>query len=401
MLLRQSVSDARPSRVNRLGGFLVIVAALTVALVLSSCAGSGVTTADATMYVRADTDDIVVYAPRTHVGTKLGDGLSIDATYAVDVWTGASIDVVTAATTAIHEVRQEVNGGLGYEFKDVTLSGSYRYSTENDYWSNGGVLNLAIDLFDNNTTIALSALGSMDTVGKAHDPTYRKPQDSIGGRLSFSQVLDTKTVLAASAEMVRLTGFLASPYRSVGLGMPGLCGNPTRLPKATPIVPGDQAPDCWEENHPHERLRTALALRLRRAFGSHVSMGVEYRYYFDNWGIDSHTPSLDLAILLGAHGTLSLAYRYYMQSRSDFYEERYLRPGSSYRYFTRDRKMSAMSAHHVGLQYIHEFELGTSGDAVLSLGARAGLARFIYTEFVGLSTVDALEATGSFGLLFR
>lgn len=397
MLLRQSVSDARPSKIRLIASML----ALGFALLLASCAGSGIRTADAALYVRADTDDIVVYAPRTHVGAKVGDGLSMDATYAVDVWTGASIDVITAATTAITEVRQEANGAVGYEFKDVTISGSYRYSTENDYWSNGGVLNLVVDLFDNNTTLGLSAIGSMDTVGKSHDPTFRRPQDSIGGRLTFSQVLDTKTVLSASAELMRLTGFLASPYRMVGLGAPGLCGNPTRAARGGMMTVRDAALDCLEENHPHERLRTALSLRLRRAFGSYVSMGVDYRYYFDNWGIGSHTPSLDMSFLLGSHGTLSLAYRFYMQSRSDFYEERYLRPASTYRYFSRDRKMSAMSSHHAGLEYLHDFELGESGGAVLSLGARAGLTRFIYTEFIGLSTVDAVEATGMFGLSFR
>jgi Protein of unknown function (DUF3570) len=399
MSLRQSVLDARPSvscsrASTRLRRPCVAFALAFVCLLLStSCASSGIRTADAALYVRADTNDIVVYAPRTHVGAKVGDGLMLDATYAVDVWTGASIDVVTAATTAITEVRQEANAGVGYEFKDVTLSGSYRYSTENDYWSNGGVLNLMVDLFDNNTTLGVSAIGSMDKVGKAHDPTYpHKPQDSIGGRLTFSQVLDTKTVLSASAEMIRLTGFLASPYRMVGLGVPGLCGG---------ISGPMQSLNCLPENHPHERLRTALALRLRRAFGSHVSMGVDYRYYFDDWGIGSHTPSLDLAILLGAHGTLSFSYRFYIQSRSDFYEERYVLPAWRYHYFSRDRKMSAMSSHHAGLEYVHNFDLSESGNAVLTLGLRAGWTRFIYTEFVGLTTVDALETTGALGVLFR
>lgn len=364
-------------------------------VLLGACASSGVRTADAALYVRADTDNIMVYAPRTSLGAKIGDGLTLGASYALDVWTGASIDVVAAATTAITEDRHEANGSIGYEFKNVTLSGSYRYSTEHDYWSNGGVLNLVVDLFDNNTTLGLSAIGALDTVGRARTPDFRRPQNTVGGRLTFSQVLDTKTVLSASAEVMRLTGYLASPYRMVGLGAPGLCGSEDRIPN------NPSAPYCLAENHPHNRLRTALALKLRRAFGSYVSIGLDYRYYFDDWGIDSHTPSLDLAILLGAHGTLSLAYRFYIQSRSDFYEERYLRPFGTYRYFSRDRKMSAMSIHHVGLEYTHDFELGESADSLLTLGLRAGVSRFFYAEFVGLDTVDALEGTGMLGLSFR
>lgn len=418
MLLRQSVSDARPSvsnsrayaralmpcsRVQRGAARCCasVLLALVHALSLASCASSGVRTADAAMYVRADTDNIMVYAPRTSLGAKVGDGLTLGASYAVDVWTGASIDVVTAATTAITEDRHEANASMGYEFKDVTISGSYRYSTEHDYWSNGGVLNLVVDLFDNNTTLGVSAIGAMDIVGRARTPDFRRPQNSIGGRLTFSQVLDTKTVLSASAELMRLRGYLASPYRMVGLGRMGLCGNPTRLDADAPSAVSTEALDCLPENHPHERLRTALALKLRRAFGAYVSIGLDYRYYFDDWGIDSHTPTLDLAFLLGAHGTLSLAYRFYIQSRSDFYEERYTRPAGSYYYFSRDRKMSAMSIHHVGLEYTHDFELGESANTLLTLGLRAGVSRFFYTEFVGLTMVDALEATGMLGLSFR
>jgi len=253
-----------------------------------------------------------------------------------------------------------------------------------------------VDLFDNNTTLGVSAIGAMDIVGRARTPSFRRPQNSIGGRLTFSQILDTKTVLSASAELMRLTGYLASPYRMVGLGRMGLCGNANGDAPDTPM-----ALDCLPENHPHERLRTALALKLRRAFGAYVSIGLDYRYYFDNWGIGSHTPSLDIAFLLGAHGTLSLAYRFYIQSHSDFYEERYTRPAGTYRYFSRDRKMSAMSIHHAGLEYAHDFELGESGNTLLTLGLRAGVSRFFYTEFVGLTTVDALEGTGMLGLSFR
>ncbi len=407
MPLRQSVSDARPSIYRsravprawtKCAASLVVLA---LSLLLGSCASSGIRTADAALYVRADTDDIMVYAPRTSLGAKIGDGLTLGASYALDVWTGASIDVVTAATTAITEDRHEANASMGYEFKDVTISGSYRYSTEHDYWSNGGVLNLVVDLFDNNTTLGVSAIGAMDIVGKARTPDFRRPQNTIGGRLTFSQILDTKTVLTLSGELMRLTGYLASPYRMVGLGRMGLCGNPTRLdPDARPAL-GMDALDCLPENHPHERLRTALALKLRRAFGSYVSMGLDYRYYFDNWGIDSHTPSLDISFLLGAHGTLSLAYRFYIQSRSDFYEERYTRTAGTYRYFSRDRKMSAMYIHHAGLEYAHDFELGESANTLLTLGLRAGVSRFFYAEFVGLTTVDALEATGMLGLSFR
>jgi hypothetical protein len=348
---------------------------------------NGVRTADTSVYVRSDTDSTTVINPRAPVGARFADRVGIDATYAMDSWTGASIDVVTAATGAIHELRHEINGAISGEASHVKIGANYRYSMENDYWSHGGVINMDIDMAEKNTTLSLAVLGSLDTVGRAGWNTFRKDQDSIGGRLSLVQVLDTKTLLQLSADFVRLAGFQSSPYRYVGYGGMGLCR--------------EVAAGCIEEIHPRERMRTSLSGRIRRAFGSIVSMGLDYRYYFDDWGVDSHTVTPDLALLIGAHGTLSMDYRFYWQSHADFYRSTYPGPLSSYQYLTRDRKLSAMMQHHAGLEYRHEVPTGESGSTVLQLGARAGYTLILYSEFIGLSRVDVIEATALMGLLFR
>lgn len=382
MVLRQFVGDAISTRARPL---LLLAAALA----LGSCAREKAVTvrsADAAFYARSDTNDTVVYAPRVHVGARLGDSVGLDATYAMDSWTGASIDVVTAATGAIHELRHEINAGASYEVKNLTLSGNYRYSTENDYWSNGGVGNLALDLFEKNTTLALSVFGAKDTVGREGDATFRRPQDSIGGRLTLTQLLDAKMFLIASVETLRITGYQASPYRWVGVEGLGLCAHGVFL--------------CLPESHPHERLRTAISGRLRRAFGSKVSMGVDFRYYLDNWGLRSDTAGTDLAVLVAERGTLSLSYRFYIQGQADFYQPYYWQPEEQLTYFTRDRKLSPFHSHRVGLEYLQGFALGEDGGTLLELGGRAGVTRIRYDEFIGLTSVDVLELTGMFGLTF-
>jgi hypothetical protein len=382
MSLRQSVLDA----VGRQTLALLMTAA---ALLSGSCAREklvGVRSADAAFYMRSDTDDTVVYAPRVHAGARLGESVGLDATYSMDSWTGASIDVVAAATSAIHELRHEVNAGASYEAKNVSLSGSYRYSTENDYWSNGGVGTLSIDMFEKNTTLALSAFGAKDIVGRAGDAAFRRPQDSIGGRLTLTQILDTKMLLTASVETLRIAGYQASPYRWVGIEGFGLCAHTTQ--------------NCLPESHPHERIRTAISGRLRRAFGSRVSMGVDFRYYFDDWGLRSDTAGSDLAVLIGERGTLTFAYRFYIQGEADFYQPYYTQSAEQLDYFTRDRKLSKFRSNRVGLEYSHGFALGEEGGALFELGGRAGVSRIKYEEFIGLSAVDVLELTGMLGLTF-
>lgn len=364
--------------------------ALIASVLCLSCgptAKGGVTTVASSLYARSDTNATTVWSPRLHAAGKIGESFGVDTAVALDSWTGASIDVTTAATGAIHEVRKEITAGGFYELSDVTISGGYRYSGENDYWSNGGVLNLTIDMADNNTTLGLSAFGSQDVVGRSGDPGFKKDQGSVGGRASLTQVIDTNTLLQVSWETTRVSGYQAGPYRYVAIGGEGTCAG--------------TAPFCIPEAVPGLRFRSAAIANGRRALGESLSLGANYRFYFDDWGLLSHTLSPDLAILVSEHGTLSLQYRYYTQNAANFYQPRYLGTLDSVRYVTRDRELSALYSNRLGLGYSHEFEIGDEGRTYLTAALRSGVTRYVYQAFVGLEQVDAIEGTFLLSLDFR
>jgi hypothetical protein len=366
--------------------------ALSWLLLTAGCGEShkvGLASVSSTLYARTDTDHTTVWSPRQRLSAKLGESAGLETAFAVDTWTSASIDIRTSATKIlVHEVRKEVTAGGYYEFPNATLGGGYRYSAENDYWSNGGVANLSVDMADNNTTLGIATFGSKDLVGRSGDPNFhKKPQDSFGGRLSLTQVIDPKTVLMVSWETTKITGYQASPYRRVAVG-----GSGTHESLGTrsdvEIVPG-------------ERFRSALVLHGRRAVGDRLSLGLEYRFYTDNWGLYSHTVAPDLAWLVSDHGTFRLGYRYYTQSEADFYRPRYRDSSAPLGFRTRDRELSALYSNRVGLSYLHEFELGEQGTTVLTAALRTGVTRFTYLAFVGLTQVDALEGTALLSLDWR
>lgn len=343
--------------------------------------------AAASVYSRSDTNATTIWAPRARAGIKVGDSASFDTVYALDAWTSASVDIVTAASKQVHEVRQEVTTGGSYELSDVTLGASYRYSTENDYWSHGGVLSFALDMADNNTTLALAAFGASDTVGRSGWSDFRRPQSSLGGRLSLTQVLDTKSVAQLSWETTRISGFQSSPYRFVAIGGQGTCASSSLL--------------CVPESHPSERLRHAASLSGRRALGSHLSMGLDYRFYLDDWGIMSHTIAPDFALSFGERGKLDLTYRYYTQRSADFYRARYLGDPGELHYVTRDRKLSALYDNQLGLTYEQGFLVGVEDSTVFKLALRTSVTRIVYQAYVGLRRVDVLEATLALSLDWR
>lgn len=337
------------------------------------------------LYTRADTNGITVYSPRTSVAANVSENVSLEATHMLDAWTGASIDVVTAATNAIHEVRNEVQAGGSYASEVLAVTGSYRYSTEPDYKSQGAVASVALDLAQHNTQLALTAFGGHDTVGRASDPRFHRPVRSLGARLSLTQVIDTKTLAQLSWETSTLHGYQASPYRFVAIGGRGTCRS--------------SAPDCVPEFVPEDRFRHALVARARRSLASILSAGLEYRFYFDSWDLLSHTVAPDLKLLVGEAGYFELDYRYYGQQRASFYRARYLTEDASHGNFTRDRELSAMYSNRLGLSYVHRASFRNERIA-LNAALRAGVTRYRYLAFVGLSRVDVLEVTLLLSLSF-
>ena len=80
---------------------------------------------------------------------------------------------------------------------------------------------------------------------------------------------------------------------------------------------------------------------------------------------------------------------------------RYIGEPGELRYVTRDRKLSTLYNNQVGLLYEHGFELGESGGCLFTTSLRASLTRIVYQAFVGLKSVDVVEATLALGFTWR
>jgi hypothetical protein len=339
----------------------------------------GAVEASHAVYLRADTDATVVVSPRTSVAGEVGDDLRVEAAHTVDVWTGASVDVVAAATRAIEEQRHEVQAGGSYRRGAASVAGSYRHSTEPDYESHGGVLRGTLELDRKNTVLGLALTGAGDTVGRAGDPWFQRPQWSLGARATWTQVLGRRAIGEVAWESGTIQGFQSSPYRWVAVGGQGVCAG--------------GAPYCVPENVPDERFRHSATAQARVSGPSGLSFGARYRFYFDSWGLTAHTVEPDVAFTIGRGGTLSLRFRHHAQGEASFYQPRYFRLDAA-GFVTRDRKLSAMTTQTLGIGYLHDVMLSGS---TLSFGLQASGTYFTYLAFVGLEHVRALELTALFG----
>jgi hypothetical protein len=338
--------------------------------------------AETAVYVRTDSDRTTVVAPRLHLSAPLASASQLDVVYTTDVWSSASIDIRTAATKRVVEQRDELDVSLQYAFTDIALIGGYRYSTEHDYDSHGGSLGVAVDLAQHNTTLAATLRGSLDAVGRAGDPLFDRSTALVGGRVSLTQVIDARTFAEFIYELNSHTGYLASPYRYVRIAdaratMLGACVFPSTT--------------CERENNPSERLRHALALNLRRALSDACSAGARYRFYRDDWQLQSHTLSADIKLALGSSWLVGIEYRLYRQNGASHYRPFYaLEPFPTLR--TSDKELSPFTAHRVELELSYSWRVDSSA-AELRAVLLAAPSYFLYDDFPFLRVIRAFEST--------
>lgn len=339
--------------------------------------------AGSSIYVRTDTDQTTVIAPRWHVGAPVADRTRVDFVYTADVWTSASIDIRTSASKRpVTEQRDEINTTVTQEWDDLSVSATYRYSHEYDYISHGGTLSGSYAMAEKSTTLDFRLGATFDAVGRAGDLNPYRDVRNMNFRLGLTQLIDPNTFVQAGYEIMDSNGFNSSTYRYVGFGTPnGLCTE----------QPGKRY--CIPERNPTDRLKHAIVASARRAFGESFSVGVGYRFYLDSWAVSSHTGTVELGWLASHDLLIALRYRFYMQAAAKHYKRRFDESdASNMPAFSNDKELSAFMSHRLALDLEKEIELDDSGHklaVVLSLAPSV----FLYSNYAPLSQISAFEAT--------
>ncbi|MCH9661620.1 MAG: DUF3570 domain-containing protein [Bacteroidetes bacterium] len=203
-----------------------------------------------------------------------------------------------------------------------------------------------------------------DQNGIATDPIGTNPWSPVQGfdlikdkgrntfslSLSFSQILSKNAQLSIFSDLVYQQGWLANPMQRVYFGDREnyYIGNPDSIANYTSSSNTNvfQLADDFERL-PDTRIKTPIGARLNYFVNENISVRTYYRYYFDDWGMTSHTVSLEVPVKLGTKFTLYPSYRYYTQTAIDYfapYEENL----STQEFYTSDYDLSAFDAHQYG-----------------------------------------------------
>ena len=194
---------------------------------------------------------------------------------------------------------------------------------------NEGGLGLNNSLFTQNTIT-----GNTD-----YNPSFTEFNDetrntySVG--LSFSQILSKKMQGSISVDLVSQEGLLSNPFQRVYF-----------TDVADSFIDNFQLADDIELL-PETRLKIAIGGRLNYFVNEIIAIRTNYRYYTDDWGIDSHTANIEVPIKITDKFTLYPSYRYYTQTAVDYFAP-YEQNLSTQEFYTSDYDLSEFDAHQYG-----------------------------------------------------
>ena len=102
------------------------------------------------------------------------------------------------------------------------------------------------------------------------------------------------------------------------------------------------------EQLPESRFKIPIGGRLNYYLSDRFVVRSYYRFYSDDWGITSHTASIEVPVKLTDAFTIYPTYRYYTQTASDYFYEKE-RAASISGFYSSDYDLSAYNANQYGM----------------------------------------------------
>ena len=249
-----------------------------------------------------------------------------------------------------------VNGTVTYahssDDRNQILSGNLSFSNEYDYRS-VGIGGSYTRLFnERNTELTVHGSAYLDN-WKLVYPIELRSRDNLlsaTGRnsynlgLNLTQLLSRRAQGMLSVDLVQQQGLLSTPFHRIYFGdVPDRVINPPDL-----FLLADDI-----ERLPDTRSKLALGGRLHYYLNELLVVRTFYRYYTDDWGVNSHTANLEVPVKLGTYFSLRPGYRYYTQTAADYFAG-FNEHLSTQVFYTSDYDLSAFDAqqYSLGVSYL-------------------------------------------------
>jgi hypothetical protein len=329
---------------------------------------------------------ITVDGPSVLVRKKVGDSVSLAASYYQDIISGASIDVLVSGASPYREVRQQVGASVDYQHGKTIYTLGYINSDEPDYKAKTAYFSLSQSMFGDLTTVTLQFRRQWDIVLRdvknpithqiENDPTFHQTADHRGYTFGLSQVLTRNLLGNLNYEKITDSGYLANPYRQIrylnadGIGF-----------------------TLANQVYPNTRTSDTVAGELKYYLPYRAALTGSYRYYNDTYGINGQTVELAYAQPTSQHWTFDASARYYTQTHATFYSDLFPRANYS-NFMARDRELASFDSVTLGLGFSYEMQMpGASFLQKSSVNVRYDRLMIDYHDF--RNALDTQYAAGT------
>lgn len=243
--------------------------------------------------------------------SKSGKKQTLDVEVGLDYYSSASSDKIdlqanSSASSADIRVYPSISYSVENEEKGTTLAAGVSSSTEFDYQSFGGNVSFSKKTKDRNGEFTAKLQAYLDQVKMILPVELRAGDDTAGtesrntfaGSLSYSQIINRNFQVMFVADVITQNGYLGLPFHRVYF---------------------DDS-SVHVENLPDKRLKIPVAVRASYFLGDNFIIRGYYRFYTDDWGLNSHTADIEVPVKLSTVFSLSPFYRYYTQTGVKYFK---------------------------------------------------------------------------------
>ena len=201
--------------------------------------------------------------------------------------------------------RKAWSADVSHQLRRSNLTLGYAQSRESDYISKGWSLNSLTDFNEKNTTLLVGYARVDDDITARFLPAPRiKTGDDVV--IGVTQLINPRTSLTLNVTRGIADGYLSDPYKIIQ--------------KNTEILPGLFLPLTFPENRPERREKWIVFSGANLAFEKiKGALDTSYRFYRDDFGVQSHTLALEWFQSVGERLILRPSLRVYRQGSADFY----------------------------------------------------------------------------------
>lgn len=224
-------------------------------------------------------------------------------------------------------------------------------------------------------------------------------RNSYSLSFAFSQILTKKSQVSLFFDVLQQEGMLSTPYHRIYFA-----DKENYYIGKNQFIPVYEKPENTGvyrladdiERLPGNRFKLPVGLRLNYYVNETFKIRTYYRYYFDDWGVTSHTANIEIPIKLNDKFSVFPIYRFYTQTASKYFAP-FETHTSTEKYYTSDYDLSQFSSNQygVGASYVDIFTKAH----IWKFGLKN--IDFRYNHYSRSDTLEADIASMAFKFIFQ